>query len=301
MQHKAHLQQLSGDPTNTQGIRNRFLKAIRKRFKQLRGQIRDAVSYGNDILHLARDARLVDAEDVEKFPTRQGKTRKFIEWLAERLSEGVLEFLQRDKVRNGEHYTATYIRAAYVKGWENATQRLQNEGVSVDTAEDVFNLGVPQRQVKKLFIRAFTNLESVTKETAPAVRDTLTEGLVEGINPRQMADRLTKEVQDIQRTQAEVLARTETINSYSEATLDRFDRAGVGEATVSGEFSTADDERVCPICESIEGREFSTDAMREMTFQFEPTESEPDSLAGTYPVKPPVHPNCRCAILPVVS
>jgi len=34
-----------------------------------------------------------------------------------------------------------------------------------------------------------------------------------------MARRLTKEVRTIQRTQAEVLARTEVINSYSEATL----------------------------------------------------------------------------------
>jgi SPP1 gp7 family putative phage head morphogenesis protein len=116
-----------------------------------------------------------------------------------------------------------------------------------------------------------------------------------------MARRLTKEARTVQRTQAEVLARTETINSYSEATLDRFERAGVGGATVSGEFATADDERVCPICEAIEGTTYGTDEMREATFTFEASESEPDHLGGEYPVKPPVHPQCRCAILPVIG
>jgi SPP1 gp7 family putative phage head morphogenesis protein len=129
----------------------------------------------------------------------------------------------------------------------------------------------------------------------------LTTGLAEGINPKEMARRLTKELRTIQRTRAEVLARTEVINSYSEATLDRYERAGIEGATVSGEFATADDDRVCPICEAIEGAEFAADAMRDATFSFESSESEPDRLEGTYPVKPPVHPQCRCAILPVIE
>jgi len=36
------------------------------------------------------------------------------------------------------------------------------------------------------------------------------------------------------------------------------------------------------------------------TFSFEPSESDPDSLAGEYAVRPPTHPNCRCTLLPVI-
>jgi len=299
--HTARLRQLSGDPTNTEGIREQFLRAVRRRFRTLRGRIRTAAGYDEDRLNLRQDSRLADAEDIERFPTDAGKTRAFLNWLRERLTADVLEPVDRRQVRNGEHWSATYIRAAYSRGWENARARLRNAGVSVDEAEDVFRLGVPQRQLRRLYTRTYENLQSVTRDAAPAVRETLTQGLAEGINPKKMATRLTKEVRTIQRTQAEVLARTEVINSYSAATLDRYERAGVGDVTVSGEFATAEDSRVCPICEAIAGAEFAADAMRTETFTFEPSGDEPDHLGGEYPVKPPVHPRCRCSIYPVIE
>jgi len=299
--HHAHLRQLSTDPTNTTGIRERFLKAVRQRFKRLRGAIRRVAGYDEDRLNLTQDATLVDPDDIERFPSREGKTQAFVRWLRERLAADVLEPVERKAVRNGEHWSATYIRAAYRQGWENATQRLENAGVSAEAVEEIFHFGVPQRQLRRLYTRTYENLQSVTEDAADAVRDVLTEGLAEGVNPREMARRLTKEVRTIQHTQAEVLARTEVINSYSDATLDRYERAGVDGVSVSGEFATADDSRVCPICEAIEGTTYGTGEMREATFAFSPSESEPDHLEGEYPVKPPVHPQCRCAILPVVG
>jgi len=299
--HHAHLRQLSTDPTNTTGIRERFLKTIRQRFKTVRGLIRKLVGYDEDRLHLAQDATLVDGEDIERFSSREGKTQAFVRWLRERLDEELLEPIERKAVRNGEHWSATYIRASYKQGWENGTQRLQNAGVSAEAVEEIFNLGVPQRQLRRLYTRTYENLQSVNEDAADAVRDVLTEGLAEGINPRKMARSLTKEVRTIQHTQAEVLARTEVINSYSTSTLDRYERAGVDGVSVSGEFATADDDRVCPICESIEASEYAINEMREGTFTFESSDSEPDHLEGEYPIKPPVHPQCRCAILPVIQ
>lgn len=300
--HHAHLAQVSGDPTHTEGIREQFLKQVRRRFKVVRGDIRRVAGYDEDRFNLKQDAALADPEDIERFPTDAGKTRAFTEWLREKLNAEILEPVDREAVRNGEHWTGTYIRSAYARGWENAIDRLEEAGVDVDASDrDIFDLGVPQRQLRRLYTRTFENLESVTEEAAPQVRDILTQGLADGWNPRKMADKLSEEVRTLQHTRAEVLARTEVINSYAEATLDRYERAGTDGVTVSGEFATADDDRVCPICESIAGTEYATDAMREATFAFEPSEAEPDHLVGEYPVKPPVHPQCRCAILPVVE
>jgi SPP1 gp7 family putative phage head morphogenesis protein len=299
--HHAGLRELSGDPTNTEGLRRRFLRAVRRRFRDLRGQVREAAGYEDDVFHLTQDSRLADADDVERFPTNEGKTRAFIAWLREKLRTEVLETLPRKAVEDGEHWTATFIRAAYVQGWEQARARLRTEGVAVEAAEDVLRLGVPKRQLRRLYARTYENLQSVTDETAPVVRDVLTQGLAEGVNPREMARRLTDEVRTMLRTRAEVLARTEIINSYATATLDRYERAGIDGATVSGEFATAEDARVCPICEAIAGSEFALDAMRSDTFEFQPSDSEPDHLGGEYPVRPPVHPQCRCAILPVIE
>jgi SPP1 gp7 family putative phage head morphogenesis protein len=295
----AHLRQLTTDPTNTQELRDRFLRKMRGRFRRVRGAVRRAVGYEKDVFGLGGRTRLADAEDVEQFQSDERKVKAFTDWLTEKVNKEVLE--PAGGVANGQHWTGTFIRAAYTKGWKQARARLQNQGIATEEFEDILQLGVPQEQLAKLYTRTFENLQSITADVVPAVRDVLTQGLAEGVNPKEMARRLTDEIETIQRTQAEVLARTEIINSYSEATLDRYDRAQVDGVTVSGEFATADDDRVCPICEAIEGAEFGTDEMRDATFEFEPSDSEPDSLGGVFPVKPPVHCNCRCAILPVVE
>lgn len=300
--HHTHLAQVSGDPTHTEGIREQFIKEVRQRFRVVRGDVRRVAGYDEDRLNLKQDASLADPEDIERFPTNAGKTRAFSDWLRGKMDEEVLEPVERDAVQNGEHWTATYIRSGYSRGWENAVTRLQEAGITVsESARDIFDLGVPQRQLRRLYTRAFENLKSVTRDAVPQVRDTLTQGLADGWNPRKMARKLADEVETLQTTRAEVLARTEVINSYSDATLDRYERAGADGVTVSGEFATAEDNRVCPICKSIAGAEYATDKMRSATFEYEAAEDEAPSLGGVYPVKPPVHPQCRCAILPVVG
>jgi len=297
----ARLRQLSGDPTRTASLRDEFQQAVVSRFRTVRGQVREVAGYEEDVFGLRSDARLADGDEIKRFPTDSGKARAFEEWLREQLRENVLEPLGRQAIRDGEHWTAEFIRRAYAAGWTAARERLRQRGVSVDETENIFRLAVPRRQLRRLYIRTFENLQSITAEAAPTVREVLTQGLAEGVNPREMARRLTDELQSIQRTRAETLARTEVINSYSDATLDRYERAGIEGVTLSGEFATADDDRVCPICEALEGEVFGTDTLRDATFQFQPSESEPDHLAGEHPVKPPVHPRCRCSILPVIE
>jgi SPP1 gp7 family putative phage head morphogenesis protein len=132
------------------------------------------------------------------------------------------------------------------------------------------------------------------------VRSTLLEGLRDGINPKEMARNLTDEIESLQRTQAETLARTETIHAYTESSLDRYREAGV-DAVTQVEFRDADDARVCPICAAIDGKVTPMSAIDTATFTFEPSEDQPDSLGGEYSVKSPVHPNCRCVHLPVIG
>jgi SPP1 gp7 family putative phage head morphogenesis protein len=296
---RAHLRQLSGDPTHTEAIRERFRRDVRSRFREVRGAVRAAVGYERDLFDL-QESRLADADDVQRFETDESQTRAFIRWLTDALRDDVLEQTRRRRVRDGQHWTAAYVRGGYRRGWEFATDQLQQAGVEIAADAEPLRLGVPRRQLRKLYTRTYETLESVTADTAPRVRETLTAGLAEGVNPRELARRLTSEIATLQRTRAEVLARTEVINSHSEATLDRYERAGV-DAVSHGEWATADDDRVCPICESLEGQEFTIDEMREGTFTFAPSESEPDHLAGEYRLKPPAHPQGRCAILPVIG
>jgi len=311
----ARLRQLSGDPSGTHDIREDLLRDIGGRFRRLRGLVRAAAGYEHDVFELSGDdsaqaARLQDGrerdrddipERVYEFDTDPAKAQAFLSWLGRKVESIVLKPLALDSVRDGDHWTGEYIRRVYSQSWKQARNRLRQEGVDVGPEVNPFNLPTSRRQLKRLYTRTYRNLESVTADIADPVRETLTDGLAKGENPRKIADRLTDEIATIEKTQAEVLARTEIINSHSTATLDRYDRSAVDGVQVSGEFATAKDTRVCPICESIEGTTYTTDEMREETFIYEPSEREPDYLRGEYPVKPPIHCNCRCTILPVIA
>jgi SPP1 gp7 family putative phage head morphogenesis protein len=62
--------------------------------------------------------------------------------------------------------------------------------------------------------------------------------------------------------------------------VNEYRRWGVTGVTVTAEWQTAGDLRVCPICASREGKIYTLDEVEGMI---------------------PVHPNCRCFITPLIS
>jgi SPP1 gp7 family putative phage head morphogenesis protein len=291
----AHLAQ----PSGTEAIEEDFLRAVNRRARTVRGLVRRTVGYENDALGLRQDARL--AEDREHFPT-SSRIRGFSEWFQTVLRDELLEPLSFDKVADGDHWSSEFIRRAYLSAWEQAGGQLRSEGFGAEVmgVEAVIQLPASRRQLRRLYQRTYRNLRGISTDMAETIRRELTRGLAAGENPRKMARRLNKEIGDVTRTRLETLARTEVIHSHTTATLDRFERAGA-ETVQHGEWADADDSRVCPICSFLDGNEYSISEFRTETFEFEPSEGEPDHLAGTYPLAPPAHPNCRCTILPVIS
>lgn len=282
----------SGDPTNTHSLRQAFLAEIRRRFRRARGLIRETVGYENDALDLAANA---DAKDSFEFDSDPGRAEAFYVWLAKTLREEILEPVQPSTLTRAEHWTAEYIRRAYLAGWNQGTGLLFQRGASVRNRDDetIFNLPVPQRQLQRLYTRTFENLQDITEDAADTIRDELTTGLAKGENPRKIARRLTDELRSIQRTRAETLARTEISRSHATATLDRYEDAGV-DVVSHGEWSTASDDDVCPVCLALEGVEATTDEMRDTTFEME-------GVGYEVRLMPPAHPNCRCVIYPTVG
>lgn len=284
----------SGDPTNTQQLRLAFRKEIRRRFRRVRGLIRQTVGYENDALRLSQSAN-AEPPDAFTFDSDQGRIEQFYRWLSQTLREVVLGPVEPARLRRGEHWTAEYIRRGYLVGWHQGTGLLFQQGASVTRRDDadILNLPIPQQQLQQLYTRTFEQLDGITNDAADTIRGELTRGLRDGWNPRKMARRLTKELRSLQHTRAETLARTELINSHSTATLDRYEDADV--TVVShGEWATADDDRVCAICQALEGGEFTTQEMRDTAFEME-------GVSFSVRLRPPAHPNGRCVILPVVG
>jgi len=266
-----------------------FLQEIRRRFRAVRGLVRRTVGYQNDALGLRANAEERAAFD---FPTDEGKAAQFARWLRQVLRDEVLEPVQGRAVADGGHWTAPYIRAAVTRGANQATGLLFQEGASVENIPDDELLERPiyQRTLRDLHTRTYENLEAVTEEAAPQVRETLTQGFAEGWNPRKMARKLTGEIRDIQHTRAETLARTETIEAHSDATLATYERAGV-DVVGHGEWAVGG-ANICDFCKRLAGAALTIEEMRTGAVEWR---------GQVYRLKPAAHPNGKCVILPVVG
>lgn len=110
------------------------------------------------------------------------------------------------------------------------------------------------------------------------INDDLTKGIIRGDSIQKMGKSLKDRCRST-RYQAERLVRTESCHAYTQGTLDGYTDSKVVDAV---EILTAGDERMCPTCSSKDGVVVPLDEAR-----------AGDNI-------PPVHPNCRCCILPTI-
>jgi len=126
-------------------------------------------------------------------------------------------------------------------------------------------------------VRSYMDLKGVTEAMATSMHRTLMDGLIQGRGPRDVARELNRSVDGIGKVRARTIARTETIRAHAEGQLDALKNLGVEEVGVMVEWSTAGDDRVCPLCADMEAVVLKIDEARMLI---------------------PRHPNCRCAWIP---
>lgn len=316
--------QLGRDPTRSTVLRARYAAAHTRRWRWLRGAVREGVER-NDALGIGQDPpsrpRIlqVDPEVREllnrlrrqirqasqdgewdrvrelarsfvstpgrfNFPSDAFRLQAFAGWLTQAEEGGILEVVRNDagEIVEEAGWQQTYVRRGYEKGVRQADQQLAAAGMEIpdEAAAQAISVPIHQRKLELLFTRNFTELQGITESTAQEVRRQLAEGLTRGENPRRVANRINDRVAAVGGHRSRVLARTEIIRAHSESTLTRFEQFGVDAVKGKAEFATAGDRRVCPICAGLEGQVFKIDEARGII---------------------PVHPQCRCAWLPVID
>lgn len=265
-------------PVNTKGLQEEYRVAVERRFRRLRGVLRETVDT-NDALSLraARSNAVDDIEPVEQFPfsQRAAKQAAFQTQLREWVEQGILERATDDVVANGEHWTATYVRAGVSEGIQYADRDLSGTGVSPSGGvEAALNAPIYESELEALYTRNFTNLKDITEDMDRALSRGLARGLAEGKNPRDIADELTKEVRTLQRTRARMLARTEIQVAHNRGALTRFRQDGIQRVEIIGSDP-------CPICTGFVGNRYPIDEL---------------PYGG-----PPWHPNCICSVSAIVT
>jgi SPP1 gp7 family putative phage head morphogenesis protein len=275
--HRHHLQAASdgrSDPTATLTLRKEFAQRLRGVLARINAEIRRGI-VKRDVFGLRagtlQAARKPDPLHDLSFERRDGAVEQFRDWLETQERKGrVAVFTAREN---------TYVRAAYERGLEQADTDLGAVGVTPPEASVAASLNLPvhREQLQALYTRNLTEWDGITSAMNQQVSRELADGLAQGQNPTAIAESISDRVEKVGKKRATDLARTEIIRSHADATLNRYEQAGVTEVVGQAELSTAGDQRVCPICESLDGQTFPLDEAR-----------------GTIPI----HTRCRCRWTP---
>ena len=288
------------DPTRTTTLRDRFASAMRTRFYDLAGVVREAVSV-DDVFGIREIFSNIESPGRLAWAARTdpAKIEEFQRWLRRGIDDEIFA-LVLGPGGPATRWTDGYIRSAYQAGIRRAsTEARRIRGLDVDfDAPDatpfgaVFNAPVHISRAESLYTLAWTDLTKITDDMAADMSSVLTRGLIEGRGAVEVAaslrkvitgkggdlslvDSMGRRVSSVRR--ARLLARTSVIRAYHLGNVQELRNLGVGRVKVKAEWATAGDHRVCPLCIDMEGRVFTLDEIEGLI---------------------PLHPLCRCVAIP---
>jgi SPP1 gp7 family putative phage head morphogenesis protein len=265
------------DPTRTRTLRQRFVSDVNRRYRDLRGRIWKAVVDGDGF------ALRVNVGEFAGGQMSARQVESFMLWLQDQIDQGILEVYRGTprSLSTSEHWSDIYVRSAYERGVARAHSELEKIGISItyaETVEELINLPFHVDRLALLYTRTYNELRGVTQAMSQDIARTLAEGMAQGLNPYEIARNLNKRVDAIGPVRSRMIARTEIIRAHHQANILTYREAGIEGVRVIAEWLTAGDDKVCTECLKNEGKRFSLDEAEGMI---------------------PVHPNCRCVVIPV--
>jgi len=292
----------NADPSGTATVRRRYGERLRGRWRALKAAIRDGIQ-SRDVFGL-NDAKprplAAEYEAPDDLPDSlegrdEAKVRAFMAWFDEQLSKGVLKVIGPN--RN------PYLRTAYEQGVRTTDRALESEseGEGVASPNESLQVGSgvgASTALAELTTRQYEKLKDVVAEVKVEVRATV-ELVInpDPPSPTDLAAKVNDRIDSVGIYRSNLMAETGPVEAAADGVLDASERLGIQTVQVRGEWITAGDSRVCPVCASIEGV-YTIKQIRRESFSYEASAEEPDSLTGQYRLHPPAHPRCRCRVQP---
>lgn len=134
---------------------------------------------------------------------------------------------------------------------------------------------------------AADTISGISKTTREDIADLVEEAMSGEFDVATLASEITSLLGDS--TRAELIARTETATAANEGLMALWDQAvtnGYLKPTSKKEWIVTPDDKLCPICEPLDGEQVGLD--------------EEFDVDGELMDGPPAHPNCRCVVALVV-
>jgi len=162
-----------------------------------------------------------------------------------------------------------YVRQAYDRGGKKAESYIVKDNIE-------FKYFFTPRDLQAVSVLAQNNFRLISATTELMKKDMLTvitQGMLEGQSIHKMAKALNGKINK-SKYNCRRIARTEVLRSYNQAHINQYKKVGIKR----WEWITAWDDRTCDMCMGNDGRVFKI--------------GDP---------QPPLHPNCRCSVKPVVE
>lgn len=293
------------DPTHTTALRNTFAKDMKRRFRELEKVIWQAIvvedCFGLNKPGMALHQMGTPGHAAFAFARSDAKVAEFMKWMNAQVESGILTAKDLSQLGTSVDaaWTNKYVYDSYQRGVIRARYELQKAGFGVPSIEQTGGIGISMGtpfhmdRLGLLYSRVFTELKGITQAMDSQISRVLSQGLMDGDNPRRLASRLISTINgtrmgDLAITdtlgrfipaarRAGMLARTEVIRAHHQATIQEYKNWGAAGVAVRAEWSAVGDSETCERCSSMNGKVFTLAEIGGMI---------------------PAHPHCRCIAIP---
>ncbi|RLC88149.1 MAG: hypothetical protein DRJ03_03685 [Chloroflexi bacterium] len=144
-----------------------------------------------------------------------------------------------------------------------------------------------QDPLAEQYIQTYVDLLASQKyrQVKERIREVLTEGIRQGLSIDKLGDMIQQEYEPLTTWEAERIARTEAIRATNMGRLIGYNQSGMVKAK---QWIVTWDDRLCPDC-----LEMANQTVPLLAKFIHPSFGQVDT--------PPLHPNCRCTIVPVLK
>lgn len=272
------LNPLKLDPSRTLTLRRRFEADLRRRFVRLRKRlvqlvkIEDAFGLGPRRHNpFALNTRWQYQSSAEQLTSFQG-------WLAAQTSA---EFSDPQAKAQLRVYIEDGFRRGAGRAFDDARPRAHEpldfyQGTREEFLRSAFGQRIAADKVRLLAGRTFEDLKGITADMSARMSRVLTDGLVRGASPNDVALDLAAQV-GLSEGRARLVAQGEIVRAHAEGQLQALEQLGVEEVGVQAEWSTSKKGNVCPLCADMEGQVFTLEEAHGLI---------------------PLHPHCACTWIP---
>lgn len=261
------------DPTRTITLRRSLERELAKRFARLRLDVyellvtEDALGLRQgsgsmaDLFAETKVERFVPVDNARwSFLSLPEKVKGFLSWLKDKIDRTLRGRSEEELLTR---YAELGLRKGAARSFNDANRSEQvkahlaermdfYQGTREQFLRSAFTQPIAIDKIRLLAARSFTDLKNVTEDMSTKMSRILTDGLVQGKGPREVARDLAAQV-DLSKERALLIARTEMIRAHADGQLMALEQMGVQEVGVQAEWSTTGDAKVCPLCKPLDG------------------------------------------------